>query len=69
MALNLQIHLFIVKASKEINGDGHKENLNVLLKYKWFHIVNGLRGHNWMHFAHRPLCIAILNLNVAMVKS
>ena len=68
MALNLRIHLFIVKASKEINGDA-QENLNVLLKYKWFHIVNGLRGHNWMHFSHRPLCIATLNLNLAILKS
>ena len=29
----------------------------------------GLRGHNWVHFAHRPWCSVTLNSNFAILKT
>ena len=30
---------------------------------------NKLRGHNWVHFVHRPQCTVTLNSNFAILKT
>ena len=56
------------------------DKLNAQLEYSILHsnisiyiclwlLQKVLRGHNWVHFAHRLQCTATLNLNVAILKT